>query len=331
MAIIKITSGKINPKIIIDYVCNKEKTADKLISGKDCMPESAAGEFAQVKKHFGKTDGRTYYHMIQSFSPDDDITPEQAHEFGLMMADLFSGHQVLVATHTNKAHIHNHLVINSVDFETGKKLTISNQELEQIKEYSNQICLKYGWTVTEAKTRRNNKPHWKQEIINAALYAMSQSYDMDAFVEIMYMHGINVSYNPDYKYMTYTDSDGHKCRDSKLFDERLLKKNLELYFAMGGTDTIISEPILSYQTPKTGNCTDGLTNFIADFIGTIQVNPRSYDPYDDIIEDRILDEMLYKMRAHGIRITKAQLAHIRNSRYDQEQYEDEEQSFGLFM
>lgn len=131
--------------------------------------------------------------------------------------------------------------------------------------------------------------------------------------------------------MTYTDSDGHKCRDSKLFDERLLKKNLELYFAMGGADTIISEPILDYQTPKTGNCTDGLTNFIADFISTIQVNPRSYDPYDDIIEDRILDEILYKMRAHGIRITKAQLAHIRNSRYDQEQYEDEEQGFGLFM
>lgn len=105
MVIIKFTSGKINPKIVIDYVCNKEKTADKLISGKDCMPERAADEFAQVKKHFGKTDGRTYYHMIQSFSPDDNITPEQAHKFGLMMADIFSGHQVLVATHTNKAYI----------------------------------------------------------------------------------------------------------------------------------------------------------------------------------------------------------------------------------
>ena len=89
MAIIKFTSGKINPRTVINYVCNKEKTTDKLISGKDCMPESCEYEFAEVKKTFGKTDGRTYYHMIQSFSPDDRITPEQAHEVGMQMAELF--------------------------------------------------------------------------------------------------------------------------------------------------------------------------------------------------------------------------------------------------
>lgn len=215
MAIIKFTSGEINPRTVINYVCNKEKTTDKLISGKDCMPESCEYEFAEVKKAFGKTDGRTYYHMIQSFSPDDRITPEQAHEVGLQMAELFEGYQVLVVTHTNKAHTHNHLVINSVNFENGKKLTISNQELEDIKNYSNSICLKNGWDVTEAKTRRNRNPKWKQIIIEDALAAMAESYNMDEYISKLKELGIYVSYNPDYKYMTYSDAEGHKCRECK--------------------------------------------------------------------------------------------------------------------
>lgn len=319
MAIIKFTSGKINPRTVINYVCNKEKTTDKLISGKDCMPESCEYEFAEVKKAFGKTDGRTYYHMIQSFSPDDRITPEQAHEVGLKMAELFEGYQVLVVTHTNKAHIHNHLVINSVNFENGKKLTISNQELERIKNYSNSICLKNGWDVTEAKTRRNRNPKWKQIIIEDALTAMAESYSMDEYISKLKELGIYVSYNPDYKYMTYSDAEGHKCRDAKLFDERLLKKNLELYFDLGGAETLIGDTILEYETPKSGNCTDGLTNLITNFIDTIQADEEEYDDTYYIHDRKKLEKIVEKMRARGSKITLAKLIKILDSKTEPEE------------
>ena len=319
MAIIKFTSGKINPRTVINYVCNKEKTTDKLISGKDCMPESCEYEFAEVKKAFGKTDGRTYYHMIQSFSPDDRITPEQAHEVGLQMAELFKGYQVLVVTHTNKAHTHNHLVINSVNFENGKKLTISNQELEEIKNYSNSICLKNGWDVTEAKTRRNRNPKWKQIIIEDALTAMAESYSMDEYISKLKELGIYVSYNPDYKYMTYSDAEGHKCRDAKLFDERLLKKNLELYFDLGGAETLIGDTILDYETPKSGNCTDGLTNLITNFIDTIQADKEEYDDTYYIHDRKKLEKIVEKMRARGSKITLARLIKILNSKTEPEE------------
>lgn len=319
MAIIKFTSGKINPRTVINYVCNKEKTTDKLISGKDCMPESCEYEFAEVKKAFGKTDGRTYYHMIQSFSPDDRITPEQAHEVGLQMAELFEGYQVLVVTHTNKAHTHNHLVINSVNFENGKKLTISNQELERIKNYSNSICLKNGWDVTEAKTRRNRNPKWKQIIIEDALTAMAESYSMDEYISKLKELGIYVSYNPDYKYMTYSDAEGHKCRDAKLFDERLLKKNLELYFDLGGAETLIGDTILEYETPKSGNCTDGLTNLITNFIDTIQADEEEYDDTYYIHDRKKLEKIVEKMRARGSKITLAKLIKILDSKTEPEE------------
>ena len=319
MAIIKFTSGKINPRTVINYVCNKEKTTDKLISGKDCMPESCEYEFAEVKKTFGKTDGRTYYHMIQSFSPDDRITPEQAHKVGLQMAELFEGYQVLVVTHTNKAHIHNHLVINSVNFENGKKLTISNQELEDIKNYSNSICLKNGWDVTEAKTRRNRNPKWKQIIIEDALTAMAESYSMDEYISKLKELGIYVSYNPDYKYMTYSDAEGHKCRDAKLFDERLLKKNLEIYFDLGGAETLIGDTILDYETPKSGNCTDGLTNLITNFIDTMQADEDDYDDTYYIHDRKKLEKIVEKMRARGSKITLAKLIKILDSKTEQEE------------
>lgn len=273
----------------------------------------------KLKKTFGKTDGRTYYHMIQSFSPDDRITPEQAHEVGLQMAELFEGYQVLVVTHTNKAHTHNHLVINSVNFENGKKLTISNQELERIKIYSNSICLQNGWDVTEAKTRRNRNPKWKHIIIEDALTAMAESYSMDEYISKLKEFGIYVSYNPDYKYMTYSDAEGHKCRDAKLFDERLLKKNLELYFDLGGAETLIGDTILDYETPRSGNCTDGLTNLITNFIDTMQADEDDYDDTYYIHDRKKLEKIVEKMRARGSKITLAKLIKILDSKTEQEE------------
>ncbi len=281
MAIIKLSSAKISARIGIDYVCNEEKTLGKLISGKDCMPESCYEEFQMVKQNFNKLDGRTYYHMIQSFAQDDDITPEKCHEISMQMAEhCFPEFQVLVATHIDKKHMHNHFIINSVSYKDGKKIDLSPSDLISIKNYSNQLCRENGFITTETKTRRNENPKWKLKIRYWAIKMMQESCDMEEFIWKMSMHGIDIKFNPDYKYMTYTDSEGHRCRDVKLFDERLLKKNLEMYFDLGGCNSILAENILDYQTPTTGNCTDGLIGNIFEMLSNLPTIESNEDYYD---------------------------------------------------
>ena len=312
MAIIKLSSAKISARIGINYVCNNEKTLGKLISGKDCMPESCYDEFEMVRNKFNKQGGRTYYHMIQSFAQDDDISPEKCHEIGLQMAEpCFPDFQVLVATHIDKKHMHNHFIINSVSYKDGKKMDVSPQDLIDIKNYSNGLCRENGFVTTEAKTRRNQNPKWKQNIKYWALQMLKESVSMEDFIWNMRMHGIVIKY----KYVTYTDFEGHRCRDAKLFDERLLKKNLEMYFDLGGCNSILAEDIQNYETPKTGNCTDGLTSSIIDLLSNLPNTEPNEDYYDGGLDDIELDKIIEKMRAHGFR----------------NEHESQEQDFGLFM
>ena len=128
MAIVKAKAGKGSLSDVFNYVLDKEKTDDTLISSKDCMAETAQKEFELTKHRFGKTDGRTYFHIVQSFSPEDDITPYEANNIGLEFAEFFEGYQVMVVTHTNREHLHNHIIVNSVSFKDGKKLHMEIDE-----------------------------------------------------------------------------------------------------------------------------------------------------------------------------------------------------------
>lgn len=118
-----------------------------------------------------------------------------------------------------------------------------------------------------------------------------------------------------------------KDADAKLFDERLLKKNLEMYFDLGGCNSILAENILDYQTPTAGNCTDGLTNSIIDLLSDLPTIEPNEDYYDGGFDDIELDKIIEKMRAHGLKITKTQLMHCRNEYNNQDQH----QGFGITM
>lgn len=121
MANIKFVAVSRGIKDIVEYVTNKEKTLDSLISGINCCPDTVQEEFEVVKKQFRKTDDRSYSHIVQAFSPEDDLSFETAHEIGIQLAEYFTGYQALVATHMNTEHKHNHIILNSVNFENGKK------------------------------------------------------------------------------------------------------------------------------------------------------------------------------------------------------------------
>ena len=93
MASVKFIGVSRGLKDILDYVTNREKTTDALITGVNCVAQTALDEFETVKKQFRKTDGRGYYHIVQAFSPDDPLDFETAHEIGLQFAAFFPGYR----------------------------------------------------------------------------------------------------------------------------------------------------------------------------------------------------------------------------------------------
>ena len=238
MAVIEAISSKANIKRIINYVTQDKKTTADLITGKDCMAESCLEEMLYTKNLYNKTGGRQYIHIIQSFDPKDNLTPSQVHNAGLKLANTFNGFQVLVATHIDKEHLHNHLVVNSVSFETGYKIQMSKKDLQYLKDYSDEICAKMGASVIPKKEKTNyikrneyrvavRGESWKFKLINAIDLSIAESTCKDDFIKTMNKLGYQVNWTDTRKYITYTTPEGYKCRDNKLFEEKYLKGNME--------------------------------------------------------------------------------------------------------
>ena len=120
MAVIKAVSSKAGIGQALDYVTKEEKTEDKLVSGLHCEPDTVKDEMQATKELWGKTGGRTYKHFVQSYHEDEHITPEQAHKNAVELAkntEAWKGHEVLIATHIDRGHIHSHFIVNSVNYE----------------------------------------------------------------------------------------------------------------------------------------------------------------------------------------------------------------------
>lgn len=241
MAIIEAISSKANLKTIINYVTQDKKTSEKLITGKDCLAESSLEEMLYTKNLYHKNGGRQYIHIIQSFDPNDNLNKEKVHKAGLELAEKFNGFQVLVATHIDKEHLHNHLIINSVSFENGYKIQMSKKDLQDLKNYSDEICLKIGASIIPRKEKTNyikRKDYrvaqrgnsWKFKLINAIDLSLDKSKNKQEFIKSMNKLGYKVNWTNTRKYITYTTPEGYKCRDNKLYDEKYLKGEMENEF-----------------------------------------------------------------------------------------------------
>ena len=238
MAVIEAISSKASLKTIINYITQDKKTNTELITGKDCLAESCLDEMLYVKNLYNKNNGRQYIHIIQSFDPKDKLTLNQVHNAGLKLANTFNGFQVLVATHIDKEHLHNHLVVNSVSFENGYKIQISKKDLQYLKDCSDKICLEIGASVISKKDKTNNIKRneyrvaergesWKFKLINAIDLSVAESTCKDDFIKVINKLGYQVNWTDTRKYITYTTPEGYKCRDNKLFEEKYLKGNME--------------------------------------------------------------------------------------------------------
>ena len=124
--------------------------------------------------------------------------------------------------------------MNSVNFETGMKFHQSAKEMRMVKEFNNELCRKYGLSITETKADPFKIPKWKDDLKAAIRQAMECSNTREEFIAEMAGMGYGVKWVPGQNFITYSTPDNIRCRDNKLFDQALLRGNMELYFAMGG-------------------------------------------------------------------------------------------------
>ena len=320
MAIVKFVAAKRTIKSALNYITNPEKTNETLVSGVNCTPESAESEFDFTKRKFNKHGGREYYHIVQSFGPDDNITPEIAHEIGIKFAEYFKGYQIVISTHCDKDHIHNHMIMNSVNFETGKKFHQTKEDLMRVKEFSNRLCREYGLSETETKSDWKEMPKWKSKLRNDAYYAAKVSRTKEEFIRFMESRGYKVKWEDGHKYITFTTSDGKKCRDNKLFAEQLLRENLEIYFALGGCDSGLAEQYAEYRTPLKENVGYTFGNGLFMLLKNLLESVPPEMQYEPPIERGELDKMtVMELEAMGIKVEpKALVYYSANEPYEEE-------------
>ena len=231
----------------IEYVLRQDKTGELLtyVTGPYCHDEInydlVYRTFLEEKKMWNKDSGRMYAHNIISWHKDEQITLEQAFEFGKEFAEKwFSGFQTLVAVHKDKEHIHCHLVTNSVSYEDGRKLHNTRNDLERMKQLTNQMCRECGLTVAEkgkhfdgSQIEKGEVIAWSKDKYNlfrqqvkdsfvadcamAVLKALENCISKEKFIEKMKQFGWNVNWTEKRKHITFQNQEGKKVRDSNLF------------------------------------------------------------------------------------------------------------------
>lgn len=224
MATIQRSTTKVASKLI-SYA---EKRATER-SGIDCPPEYAKAQFKATRELWGKTEGIQAHHIIQSFKPGE-VTPVLANELGRELAkELAPGHEVVIYTHTDKDHIHNHIVINAVSFETGAKYHAhGTEELFKIRKVSDRLCSEKGLSVIQepsAEQRYHRAEYglakrgiriWKDELRQSIDYLKKESNSINELADKLKMDfGIETKITP--KNISFKHPDNQKfVRGSKL-------------------------------------------------------------------------------------------------------------------
>ena len=255
------------------YVMQEKKSAwegGPLVSGINCQPQSVYDDFLNTKLLYHKDGGTMFYHMVQSFPKGAAVDPRQAHEAARRLTEYFDGCEVLVCTHVDREHIHSHCVINSVNFETGKKLHMAKKQLQELMRRNDMICQEMGLPAFDAPTQQARGmggaeyhtalkgQSWKLRLMNTIDECMKYAADRDAFVSLMASEGYAVRWESGRKYITYTTPDSMRCRDSKLHEEKYCKEVMEHEFRIRAK--IVSARTQAAQPPADSAADAGTTS-----------------------------------------------------------------------
>ena len=233
-------------KSVMRYVSQMSKTlwdGQQLVSGIGCQPETAFDEFLSTKLLHHKDGGVMFYHMVQSFPKGADVDPRTAHEAARRLAEYFDGCEVLVCTHVDREHIHSHCIINSVNFETGKKVHMADEQIQELRVRNDEICEELGLPKFQRDEQKcscgmsnaeyytaNRGESWKFELMRMIDECMRCAGNREEFLALLRSEGYSATWTDSRKNITYTTPDGRKCRDCKLHIVKYLKENMEAEF-----------------------------------------------------------------------------------------------------
>ena len=280
MAIINFTNYKRGQTsgcmgAVMRYTMQNKKTefdGQRLVTGINCQPESVYADFMTTKRLYHKTDGVMFYHMVQSFPKDEAVDPVTAHLAALKLAEYYEGYEVLVCTHTDRDHIHSHFLINSVNFDTGRKLHIAKEQLQELRQRNDQVCMEFSLPVFKPKEGRKKTKTMtigeyhtavrgqskKLQLMNVINDCMRHASNREEFIALMESEGCKVCWEKSRKNITYTTPSGWQCRDRLLFGDKYLKENMEYEFR------IREEIIYGRTVGKESTCSDSAGHISAD-------------------------------------------------------------------
>ena len=252
MAIISFTNYKRGQTTgcmgaVMRYTMQNKKTecdGQQLVTGINCQPESVYADFMTTKRLHHKADGVLFYHMVQSFPKGEAVDPVTAHAAALKLAEYYEGYEVLICTHTDREHIHSHFLINSVNFDTGKKLHIAKEQLQELRQRNDQVCMEFSLPVFQPKDRRQKTKAMtvgeyhtaargqskKLQLMNIINDCMRDASNREEFIALMESEGYKVRWEASRRNITYTTPSGWQCRDRLLFGGKYLKENMEYEF-----------------------------------------------------------------------------------------------------
>lgn len=227
-----------NTRVAARSISYAEKKA-VVKSSINCDIDNVRASFRAVREIHGKNDGVQAHTIIQSFKPGE-VTAEQANALGRELAErVAKGHQVAIYTHNDTEHIHNHIVINSVADETGKKYQINAKKRHEIKDTNDEICKEYGLSIVEKKQEvrktqaeieleKKGVVTWKQEIREVVEEAKEKAKSKEEFVEKLKEN--HIGFKETNKTVTYLHSNGQKIRGKRLgnlYDKEEIELSLE--------------------------------------------------------------------------------------------------------
>ena len=230
------------------YVSQKQKTEQEdgwqLVSGQNCTPQLAAQEFLATRQMHRKDSPVWFYHYVQSFSPDGEITGALAHKVAREFAQqAWPDSEVLIATHTDAEHIHTHFIVNAVCHKSGKMLRQGPCTLKNLRSLSDGLCMKHGLSVLPKQQPKKTKgmssreyrsaakgESWKFRLMNTIDQCMRYASTKEEFIALMKSEGYEVRWTDSRKNITYTTPKGMKCRDDRLHDRKYTKEVMEHEF-----------------------------------------------------------------------------------------------------
>lgn len=219
IAVVKIINRRTGKtfavKAVLDYIQNPEKTEDgELCSAKDCLLECAYEQMLTTKLDFHQDTGRQYIHIVQSFSELDKLDAVTAHEIGVKLLNHFEGFQGVIATHTDRKQLHNHIVLNSVDWQTGRKWQSSKSDLYRLREASDRLCIEYGLSVIDKSKGwqqsgeyRAGDKSWKRQLAQDIADCLEQSSTRQDFLHNLDDLGLDADFGKS-NIMFYVRKDG---------------------------------------------------------------------------------------------------------------------------